>query len=50
MFVTVNSDYLLNIISQFTLVMVTACALFEVRTEFLSIIYTSFGFRGLEYL
>jgi hypothetical protein len=27
--------------------MVTCCVLFEVRTEFLNIIYTSFGFKGL---
>jgi hypothetical protein len=27
--------------------MVTDCVLFEVRTEFLSIINTSFGFKGL---
>jgi hypothetical protein len=27
--------------------MVTVCGLFEVRTEFLKIIQTSFGFKGL---
>jgi hypothetical protein len=27
--------------------MVTGCVLFEVRTEFLNIIFTSFGFKGL---
>jgi hypothetical protein len=27
--------------------MVKCCVLFEVRTEFLNIIYTSFGFKGL---
>jgi hypothetical protein len=28
-------------------VMVASCVLFEVRTEFLNIIWTSFGFKGL---
>jgi hypothetical protein len=28
-------------------VMVTCCVLFEVRTEFLNIIYMNFGFKGL---
>jgi hypothetical protein len=27
--------------------MVKSCVFFEVRTEFLNIIYTSFGFKGL---
>jgi hypothetical protein len=31
-------------------VMVKCGVLFEVRTEFLNTIYTSFGFKGLKYL
>jgi hypothetical protein len=37
----------LNTINQMIFVMVKSCVLFEVRTEFLNVIYTSFGFRGL---
>jgi hypothetical protein len=37
----------LNSINQLTFVMVKCGVLFEVRTEFLNIIKTSFGFKGL---
>jgi hypothetical protein len=37
----------LNNIKQLIHEMVKCGVLFEVRTEFLNIIYTSFGFRGL---
>jgi hypothetical protein len=37
----------LNNINQLIVVMVKCGVLFEVRTEFLNIIYTSFGFKGL---
>jgi hypothetical protein len=37
----------LNSINELIVVMVKCGVLFEVRTEFLNIIYTSFGFRGL---
>jgi hypothetical protein len=37
----------LNSINQLIFVMVTGCVLFEVRTEFLNIICTSFGLEGL---
>jgi hypothetical protein len=30
--------------------MVTGCVLFEVRTEFLTIIYMNFGFKGLRFV
>jgi hypothetical protein len=37
----------LNSVNQLIFVMVKCGVLFEVRTEFLNIIYTSFGFKGL---
>jgi hypothetical protein len=37
----------LNSVNQFIFVMVKCCVFFAVRTEFLNIIYTSFGFKGL---
>jgi len=37
----------LNGINQLIFVMVKCCFLFEVRTEFLNIIETNFGFKGL---
>jgi hypothetical protein len=37
----------LNTVNQLIFVMVKCGVLFEARTEFLNIIYTSFGFRGL---
>jgi hypothetical protein len=37
----------LNIVTQLIFVMVKCGVLSEVRTEFLSIIYTSFDFKGL---
>jgi hypothetical protein len=45
---TVNRDYIsLNSINQLIFVMLKCGVLFEVRTEFLNIIYTSFGFKGI---
>jgi hypothetical protein len=41
----VNSDYSLNSTNWLTFV-VKGCVLFDVRTEFLNIIYTSFGLKG----
>jgi hypothetical protein len=38
----------LNNINQLIFVMVKCDVLFEVRTEFLNIIWTSFGFKGLK--
>jgi hypothetical protein len=38
----------LSSVNQLIFVMVKYGVLFEVRTEFLNIIYTSFGFRGLK--
>jgi hypothetical protein len=37
----------LNNINQLIFVMMKCGVLFDVRTEFLNIIYTSFGFKGL---
>jgi hypothetical protein len=37
----------LNSINRLSFVMVK-CVLFEVRTKFLSVVYTSFGFKGLK--
>jgi hypothetical protein len=37
----------LNSVNQLVFVMVKCGVLFEVRTEFLNVIYTSFGFKGL---
>jgi hypothetical protein len=37
----------LNIFNQLIFAMVKCGVLFEVRTEFLNIIYMSFGFKGL---
>jgi hypothetical protein len=37
----------LNSVNQLIFVMVKCGVLFEVRTEFLNIIYASFGFKGL---
>jgi hypothetical protein len=37
----------LNTVDKLIFVMVKCGVLFEVRTEFLNIIYTSFGFKGL---
>jgi hypothetical protein len=42
----VNRDYFLNNINQLIFIMVK-CVFFEVRTEFLNIIYTRFGFKEL---
>jgi hypothetical protein len=43
----VNSDYFLNSVNQLIFVMVKCCVFFAVRAEFLNIILTSFGFKGL---
>jgi hypothetical protein len=37
----------INSINQFIFVMVKCGVLFEVRTEFLNIIYMNFGFKGI---
>jgi hypothetical protein len=37
----------LNSVTQLIFVMVKCCVFFAVRTEFLNIILTSFGFKGL---
>jgi hypothetical protein len=48
MILTVNRDYyFLNNINQLIFVMVKCSVFFVVRTEFLNIIYMSFGFKGL---
>jgi hypothetical protein len=48
MILRINSDYLsLNSINQLIFVMVKYSVFFAVRTEFLNIIQTSFGFKGL---
>jgi hypothetical protein len=47
MVLTANSDYFLNSINQFIFVMVKCGVVFEVRTEFLNNIETSFVFKGL---
>jgi hypothetical protein len=44
---TVNSNYFPEQHNQLIFVMVKCGVLFEVRTEFLNIIWTSFVFRGL---
>jgi hypothetical protein len=44
--IIVNSDYSLNSVNQLMFVMVKCCVLFEVRAEFLNIIYISFGLKG----
>jgi hypothetical protein len=36
-----------NSVNQLIVVIVKCCVFFEVRTKFLNIIYTSFGFKGL---
>jgi hypothetical protein len=38
----------LNSVNQLIFVIVKCGVLFEVRTEFLNVIYTSFGFKGLK--
>jgi hypothetical protein len=38
----------LNSVNQLIFVMVKSCVFFAVRTEFLNIIYTNFGFKGLK--
>jgi hypothetical protein len=43
----VNAIISLNNVIQLIFVMVKCGVLFEVRTGFLNIIYTSFGYRGL---
>jgi hypothetical protein len=47
MIFSVNSDNFLNRINQLIFLMVKYGVLFEVRTESLNIIQTSFGFKGL---
>jgi hypothetical protein len=47
MVVTLNRIISLNGINQLIFVMVKCGVLFEVRTEFLNNIYTSFSFKGL---
>jgi hypothetical protein len=47
MIFSVNSDNFLNSINQLIFLMVKYGVLFEVRTESLNIIQTSFGFKGL---
>jgi hypothetical protein len=44
---TVNRDYFLNSINKLIFVMVKSCVFFAVRTEFLNIILSIFGFKGL---
>jgi hypothetical protein len=39
--------FILNSVNQLIFVMVKYGVLFEVRTEFLNNVYTSFGFKGL---
>jgi hypothetical protein len=52
MIVSVNRDYRisLNSINHSIFVMVKCGLLFEVRIEFLNIVYTSFGFKWLKFL
>jgi hypothetical protein len=47
MILTENSYYFLKSINHLISVMVKCCVFFAVRTEFLNIIWTSFGFKGL---
>jgi hypothetical protein len=47
MVLTVNSDYFVKQHYRFIVLMVKCGVPFEVRTEFLNIIYTSFGLKGL---
>jgi hypothetical protein len=47
MIVTVNRDITQKNINQLIVVVVKCCVFFEVRAEFLNIIYMSFGFKGL---
>jgi hypothetical protein len=47
MVLTVNSDYFLNRINQLIFELFKYGVLFEVRTEFLNIMYTSFGVKVL---
>jgi hypothetical protein len=49
MILSVNSDYFLNSVKKLMLVMVTGCGLFEVRTESLNIILTSFGLQRIDW-
>jgi hypothetical protein len=43
---TVTAIISLNSVNQLIFVMVKCGVLFEVRTEFLNIVYTSFGLKG----
>jgi hypothetical protein len=45
---SVDSDTSLNSVNHLIFVMVKWCVLFEVRTELLNNIYTSFGFKDLK--
>jgi hypothetical protein len=47
MILRLNRNYSLNSVKQLIFLIVKCGVLFEVRTEFLNIIYTSFGFKGL---
>jgi hypothetical protein len=49
MILSVNRDYILNSVNKLMDVTVKGCVLFEVRTEFLNTILTSFGLKGLKY-
>jgi hypothetical protein len=49
MVLSVNSLFSLNSIKQLIFVIVKCCVLFTVRAEFLSIIWKTFGFKGLKY-
>jgi hypothetical protein len=44
----VNSAYFLNGINKLIFIMVKSSVFFAVRTEFLNIILTSFGFKGVK--
>jgi hypothetical protein len=44
---TVTAFIFLNSVKKLIFVMARCGVLFEVRTEFLNIVYTSFGFKGL---
>jgi hypothetical protein len=46
MIFTLNGDYFLRRLNEVFFVMLKCCVLFEVRTEFLNIIRTSFGVEG----
>jgi hypothetical protein len=47
MVLTINSSYYLNSVKKLMDVMVKFGVLFEVQTEFLNVIQSSFGFKGL---